>query len=88
MNESSRRHGHFDERWIAHGGRPPVALAAVDRWEDEGGHYVVDWSAPSGLDWAKFRRRYFHRRRRHDFEALKAYEAYAPESSGEALRLQ
>jgi hypothetical protein len=31
---------------------------------------------PDGLDWAAFSTRYFPGRRRHDFEAVKAYEAY------------
>jgi hypothetical protein len=31
---------------------------------------------PAGLDWSAFLRRYFPGRRRHDLEALKAYEAY------------
>lgn len=32
--------------------------------------------APSGLDWQSFSARYFPDRRRHDLDALKAYEAY------------
>ena len=41
---------------------------------------------PAGLEWYAFLSRYFLDRRRHDLEALKAYEAYgsaavAPSSS-------
>jgi hypothetical protein len=65
------------------------ALAADDglsirRWENEGGRYSMTddldadgWEQPpGGLEWYAFLRRYFPDRRRHDLEALKAYEAY------------
>jgi hypothetical protein len=35
---------------------------------------------PAGLEWAEFLRSCFPGRRRHDLEALKAYEAYRSES--------
>jgi hypothetical protein len=48
-----------------------------ERWEDEGGR-VWD-AAPNAeptLDWQGFRKRFFPDGRRHDFEALLAYDAY------------
>ena len=59
---------------------------SIHRWENEGGSYSmadeldleVDRceEPPAGLDWYAFSSRYFPGRRRHDLEALKAYEAY------------
>jgi hypothetical protein len=68
----------------------PVAAAddgpSIHRWENEGGSYSmtdeldveVDGceKPPAGLEWYAFLSRYFPDRRRHDLEALKAYEAY------------
>lgn len=62
-----------------------AAVLAV--WEDEGGPSVADplersdqrtsrGGIPNGLDWSAFSARFFRGRRRHDLEALKAYEAY------------
>ena len=56
-----------------------TATAEIDaeRWEDEGGHFrdVTQESEPV-LDWAAFSKRFFPDRRRHDFEAVLAYDAY------------
>jgi hypothetical protein len=70
---------------------PLPAFAADDgpsihRWENEGGSYSMSdeldlevegpEKPPAGLEWYAFLSRYFPDRRRHDLEALKAYEAY------------
>jgi hypothetical protein len=96
MIESSRRHGHFDARWNAHAtsaAHPQAIVAAVQRWEDDGGRYSVDAPGldvagrlPPGLDWTAFLEHDFPGRRRHDLEALKAYERYKPERMSEPLR--
>jgi hypothetical protein len=44
-----------------------------ERWEDEGGR-VSDGREPT-LDWNGFSRRFFPDSRRHDFEAVLAYDA-------------
>jgi hypothetical protein len=59
---------------------------AIHSWENEGGSYSMtdepDLEAdgcekpPAGLEWYAFLSRYFPGRRRHDLEALKAYETY------------
>jgi hypothetical protein len=64
--------------------------APIQRWEDEGGRYATadglevngasGKSSPAGLDWVEFLRHYFPGRRRHDLEALTAYEAYRSEN--------
>jgi hypothetical protein len=77
--ESAPRHGYL-------GGRDD---APVEDWENEGG-YVVEAELtglgpprlPAGLNWYEFLAARYPDARRHDFEALKAYEAYR--SSGEA----
>jgi hypothetical protein len=87
MTESSRRHGYWDGRWNLQGrsttavvnGRLNSGSATLQRWEDDGGRYSVDGQAAAALDWTEFIGRYFPGRRRHDFEALTAYEAYRPE---------
>jgi hypothetical protein len=65
MVEPRRKHGPFDTRY-------PVRLKrAATRWElqpDEDGFERLDWSA--------FLARFFPNRRRHDLEALAAYESY------------
>jgi hypothetical protein len=86
MIESSRRQGHFDPRWHTDSSRPPRALASaaedggpsIQNWENEGGRYSTNdqTEAPTGLEWYAFASRYVPGRRRHDLEALKAYEAY------------
>jgi hypothetical protein len=67
MIEPSRRHGRFDPRFsilLARADRPTAnATAGIDE-------------LPGELDWAAFPGRLFPGRRRHDFEVLKAYEAY------------
>ena len=65
MIEPPRRHGHFDPRFS-------IRLASGTRSRDE---------LLAGLDWAVFSGRRFPGRRRHDFEALKAFEAYTNGSS-------
>ena len=65
MIEPSRRHGHFDPRFS-------IRLASATRRLDE---------LPGGLDWVAFSGRLFPGRRRHDFEVLKAFEAYKNGSS-------
>jgi hypothetical protein len=87
--ESSRRHGHYDPRW--HTNRLNLRNRAADRgpaveaWENEGGALLDDRRAgpgggwlrePAGLEWYAFLTRYFPSQRRHDLEALKAYEEY------------
>lgn len=59
---------------------------SIHRWENEGGSYSTTdeldlkvngcEKPPAGLEWYAFLSRYFAGRRRHDLEALKAYEAY------------
>jgi hypothetical protein len=66
MIEPSRRHGHFDPRFS-------IRLASATRRVDE---------VPGGLDWAAFAGRLFPGPRRHDFQALRAYEAYKDGSYG------
>ena len=67
MIEPSRRHGHFDPRFstlLARADRPTAnATAGIDE-------------LPGELGSAAFSGRLFPDRRRHDFEVLKAYEAY------------
>jgi hypothetical protein len=58
--------------------------ASLERWDEDGGRYRHESGpdvnggkpAPTGLDWGAFLRRYFPRSRRHDLEAVKAYETY------------
>jgi hypothetical protein len=92
MIESPRRHGHFDPRWRTNSlsARPRAIPAARDSspsiqiWENEGGRYSTNHeiAALPGLEWHAFSSRYFPGRRRHDLQALKAYEAYADRSQG------
>lgn len=101
MIEARRRHGHFDPRWHTNEHALLSAVAGDDdpflhSWENEGGSYSMTNAPalevdgceepPAGLEWYAFLSRYFPGRRRHDFEVLKAYEAYrsatdAPSSS-------
>lgn len=62
--------------------------ARVTDWENEGGMYAVEPEVavpgseelPAGLDWYEFLADRFLGRRRHDLEALMAYEAYRSSS--------
>jgi hypothetical protein len=75
MIERSRRHGHFDSRFSvgrAGAGRPTANTA---KGADE---------LPGGLDWVAFSASLFPGRRSHDFEVLKAYEAYKDSSHAPA----
>jgi hypothetical protein len=65
----------------------PEGAFAAGGWEDDGGRSDADPPAravpetparpiPEGLDWTAFSAGFFPGRRRHDFEAVKAYEAY------------
>jgi hypothetical protein len=65
MVESSRRHGPFDNRYPV---RPKLAATTWELQPDKDGLERLDWSA--------FAARFFPNRRRHDFEALAAYESY------------
>lgn len=65
MVEPGRKHGPFDSRY------PVSVKQAATTWElqpDQGGLERLDWST--------FLARFFPNRRRHDFEALAAYESY------------
>jgi len=72
MIEPSRRHGHFDPRFS-------IRSASVDRPTVNGATGIDE--LPTGLAWAAFSVRLVPGRRRHDFEVLKAYEAYRNDSS-------
>jgi hypothetical protein len=65
MVESGRKHGPFDVRY------PVRRKIATPIWELQG-----DQDGPGRLEWSAFLARFFPNRRRHDFEALAAYEAY------------
>jgi hypothetical protein len=65
MLEPARRHGPFDIRYPA---RPKLAATTWELQRDEEG---MEW-----LHWSAFLARFFPNRRRHDFEALAAYESY------------
>ena len=92
MIEMSRRHGHYDARFARSSPArrtPHLRLVpapddhvesdeSIDTWEGEGGLSPMPRDVPPGpqLDWAAFSETFFPGRRRHDFEAVKAYEAY------------
>ena len=65
MVESGRKHGPFDPRY------PVRRKIATPVWELQ-----LDRDGPGRLEWSVFLSRFFPNRRRHDFEALAAYEAY------------
>ena len=73
MIEPSRRHGHFDPRFS-------IQRAPADGPTANGMPGIDELAG--GLDWAAFSGRLFPGRRRHDFEVLKAYEAYKNGSRG------
>jgi hypothetical protein len=64
MFESARKHGPFDDRY------PARQKGPAPRWDLRLGE------DPQGLEWSAFLARFFPNRRRHDFAALAAYEAY------------
>jgi hypothetical protein len=65
MFESARKHGPFDERYPARQKLP------APRW-----HLGVDGEGEERLEWSAFLARFFPNRRRHEFAAVAAYEAY------------
>lgn len=65
MVERSRKHGPFDGRY------PARRKLSPPDWE-----LAPDEQREQRLGWAAFAARFFPDRRRHDFEALAAYEAY------------
>jgi hypothetical protein len=65
MVESGRKHGPFDFRY------PVRRKLATPVWELQ-----PDRDGPGKLEWSAFLERFFPNRRRHDSEALAAYEAY------------
>jgi hypothetical protein len=65
MFESARKHGPFDERY------PVRQKLPAPRWDLRLGR-----EGQERLEWSAFLARFFPNRRRHDFEALAAYEAY------------
>jgi hypothetical protein len=92
MIEMSRRHGHYDARFARSTTarrKPHLHLVpaldepvdgdeSIDAWEDEGGLAPMPRDVPPEprLEWAAFSDTFFPGRHRHDFEAVKAYEAY------------
>lgn len=86
MIDPTRRHGHYDTRWQLPGRRAGTptgptgddGLPWIQIWENEGGRSAsVSGRVRRGsLEWSAFAQCYFPGRRRHDFGALKAYEAY------------
>ena len=65
MFEPARKHGPFDERYPVRLKLP--APSSDPRPDEDGGER---------LEWSEFLARFFPHRRRHDFTALAAYEAY------------
>src|SRR5436309_15370929 len=65
MVESARKHGPFDYRGPV---RQKLPAPSCDLRPDEDG--------AERLEWSEFLARCFPNRRRHDFAALAAYEAY------------
>jgi hypothetical protein len=65
MFESARKHGPFDERY------PVRQKFPAPRWD-----LRLGGEGEERLEWSAFLARFFPNRRRHDFEALAAYEAY------------
>jgi hypothetical protein len=76
MIESPRKQGHFDPRY--------GSFDAPELAQD----HMSGGESPAGLDWYAFLACYFPGRRRHDLEALKAYEAHrSPWSAPPMVRL-
>jgi hypothetical protein len=75
MVESGRKHGPFDLRY------PVRQKIATPVWELQG-----DRDGQGRLEWSVFLARFFTNRRRHDFEALAAYESYTNALDRAALR--
>lgn len=75
MVELGRKHGPFDVRY------PVRQKIATPVWELQG-----DRDGQGRLEWSVFLARFFPNRRRHDFEALAAYEAYGNALDRAALR--
>ena len=90
MLESSRRHGHYDERWSAssvHATFPErpidsVDLESLDAWEGEGGSTPAPRfedgaleSVADGLSWEMFGET-FYPGKRHFFPAIQAWSLY------------
>jgi hypothetical protein len=77
------RHGKVDSLSMI---RTGDVSPSIHRWENEGGRYSMTEQPdrelgcievpPAGLEWYAFLSRCFPYRRRHDHQALKAYEAY------------
>jgi hypothetical protein len=78
------RHGKVDSLSMIRTGE---ISPSIRRWENEGGRYSMTDEPdqevgscievpPAGLEWYAFLSRNFPIRRRHDHQALKAYEAY------------
>jgi hypothetical protein len=65
MFESARKHGPFDERYRVRQKLP------APRWD-----LRLGGEGEERLEWSAFLARFFPNRRRHDFAALAAYEAY------------
>lgn len=65
MFGSARKHGPFDERY------PVRQTLPAPRWD-----LRLDGKGGERLEWSEFLARFFPTRRRHDFAALAAYEAY------------
>jgi hypothetical protein len=65
MFESARKHGPFDERY------PVRQKLPAPRWD-----LRLGGEGEERLEWSAFLARFFPNRRRHDFAALAAYEAY------------
>ena len=76
MVEAGRRHGHSDPRYRSEAARRKSHLRLVPA----SGAPVEDSGPPArgvpGLEWDAFSGTFFAGRHRHDFEAVKAYEAY------------
>jgi hypothetical protein len=75
MVESARKHGPFDDRY-------PVRLRLPAPISD----LRPDGNEGERLEWSEFLARFFPSRRRHDFVAVAAYEAYRDAGGASAER--
>ena len=77
---SPRRRSHLHlVPALAGGVTDAVSDEGIEAWEDEGGQPApLRSAAPAQVElaWDAFTREFFPGRRRHDFEPVKAYEAY------------